>query len=118
MLQDTSGSTTKSETDLLPSSVRVGTNNVSIVAALSMGFAETGRPAWNEFIQHILSREMRNMYLELAVNDEAELDNHEEMNKDRFLRNGHELRNVVDLVSVVHYRSDEPFEGSRSMRGV
>lgn len=58
------------------------------------------------------------MYLELAINDEAELDNHEEKNKDRSLRNGHELRNVADLVSVVHYRSDEPFEGSRSMRGV
>lgn len=118
VLQDTSGSTIKAETDLLPSSVRVGTNNVLIVAGLSMGFAETGRPAWNEFIQNILSHEMRNMYLELAINDEAKLDNHEEKNKDQSLRNGHELRNVADLVSVVHYRSDEPFEGSRSMRGV
>jgi hypothetical protein len=58
------------------------------------------------------------MYLELAINDEAELDNHEEKNKDRFPRNGHELRKVVNLVSVVHYRTDKPFEGSRSMRGV
>jgi len=118
VLQDTSGSTIKAETDLLPSSVRVGTNKVLIVAALSMGFTETGRPAWNEFIQYISSREMRNMYLELAINDEAELDNHEEKNKDRFPLNGHELGNVVIIVSVIHYRSDKPFKGSRSMRGV
>jgi hypothetical protein len=53
MLQDTSGSTIKAETDLLPSSVRVGTNNVLIVAILRMGFTEIGRPAWNEFIQAV-----------------------------------------------------------------
>jgi hypothetical protein len=80
MLQDTSGSTIKAETDLLPSSVRVGTNNVLIVAILRMGFTETGRPTWNEFIQHISSCEMRSMYLEQI----AELDNKEEKNKDRF----------------------------------
>ncbi|KIJ93748.1 hypothetical protein K443DRAFT_684240 [Laccaria amethystina LaAM-08-1] len=53
MLQDTSGSTIKAETALLPSSVRVGTNNVLIVAILRMGFTEIGRPAWNEFIQAV-----------------------------------------------------------------
>lgn len=64
VLQETSGCTIKAEIDLLPSSVRVGTNNVLMVAALRIGFTETGRPAGNEFSsQHILSRWVRNMYL-------------------------------------------------------